>query len=547
MLDGSRSRRGLRQLAVLLLPSLVTLPRFRNGFVFDDLFVIQRGEFIHRLGNLPRAFMEHTMVASSLHEAVGRPSMDTYRPLSIASFFWDAALSGREPWSYHLTNLILHALACLLVLELLDVLLPRVESSVRLCAALWFALSPWLCEAHVFINGRSDLLLACFVITALLLQRSALDRQRPRLALLAGASLWLALLSKEIAIVLAPFVAAVPCARALPWRERATRAWPLGAALCLYFSMRLGALSGLRSHSDAAQLALALRQLPLLLVDGLSHVVVPTPYFLRSLRDDYAGAGPLAIAACSALVLALGALALASYRRTPVVTWALLFSLTALAPATMISTVLWPGFGRYLYVPAAGLSLLWAAALDLLARRTAFMRKLALSLGALLAAVAGALLLLATLDFESERTLYERSIAQRPEQAWTYGFLGMSLRRDAQCAEALAYLTRAAQLDAGEPRYATHLGRCLVDLGSYPAALDLARRGRERFAGARSEAGFLLIEALALPASHAAEQAWLLERCLQVDRARSDCAALLSAVRAASQATPSAAGADQLP
>src|SRR4051794_30620431 len=94
----------VRVCLVALLPALVTLPKFWNGFVFDDVFVILNGDFIHDPHNLVAAFSSHTMIASSLHSAVGSVPLDTYRPISIASFFWDAALSGRSPWAYHLTN-----------------------------------------------------------------------------------------------------------------------------------------------------------------------------------------------------------------------------------------------------------------------------------------------------------------------------------------------------------------------------------------------------------------------------------------------------------
>ena len=57
MTEGGVTRRGraLEMLLVGALPTLLTLGRFRNGFVFDDVFVIVRGEFIHA----PARFMLH--------------------------------------------------------------------------------------------------------------------------------------------------------------------------------------------------------------------------------------------------------------------------------------------------------------------------------------------------------------------------------------------------------------------------------------------------------------------------------------------------------
>ena len=544
----ARGRASTRRLVVFALPSLATLLRFRNGFVFDDVFVIQRSEFIHRLANLPRAFTAHAMVASSLDQAVGRPAMDTYRPISIASFFWDSALSGRAPWSYHLTNLLLHGLVCLLLLEVLDSPLARPRARfdtlpsglgprLRVLVACWFGLSPWLAEAHVFINGRSDLLLALFFLCALLAFRKGLDEGRRWGGWLSAACMLLALLSKEIAVVLLPFVAAVPTSARHAWRSRLLASLPLVLSLALYLLLRFHALSGLRSHSDTAQLLLALRNLPLLWVDGMAHTLAPTPYVLRSLRDDYAGASTATLVLCSVLAVGGGLVLLVRLRRSYTQSWALLMSLASLAPAAMISTSLWPGFGRYLYVPALGVSIALGTSIEQLARTRIAGRVLWTACSALLLA-SGVLLVDATLGFVDEQTVYGRAISNSPDQAWAHGFMGMSLRRDGQCKEAIPHLNVAANLDPDDPRYTIHLGRCLIDIQAYSAAVGVAQRGRTRFRDTRSEAGFLLIEALSLPSSRTVEQRALLERCLSLDRARSDCAALLRALPTSAALAP---------
>lgn len=543
MLDSTRTQSALRRCLVFALPSLATAARFRNGFVFDDVFVIERGQLIHDLGNLPRAFTSHAMVASSQDQAVGAPAMDTYRPVSIASFFWDAALSGKHPWAYHLTSLLLHGLVCVLVLSLLDTLLPRVPARMRLCLACWFGLAPWLAEAHVFINGRSDLLLGLFFIAALLSFRAALQRASPAWAAASGGALLMALLSKEIAVVLLPFVIAVPAVE-VPLKRRLAYGSAPVVALLLYLGARFVALAGLRTHSDTDQLLLALRNLPLLLVDGLSHALLPTPYVLRSLRDDYASAGMLTVLACSLVItLGVGVLlyrlvaqkgTLAEKEADYTLLWSVVLSLVSLSPPAMISTALWPGFGRYLYVPAIGLCVGLALVIHALSLRFVLVQRLWLPGCVLVLCVCAGLLLDATLDFVSETTLYANAIKRRPEQAWTHGFMGLSLRRAGRCDEALGFLNVAATRDPADPRYATHLGRCLVDVGAHSAALGVAERGRARFRDTRAEPGFLLIAALALPSSQTGERETLLERCLALDRGRTDCAQLLAQLRDAS-------------
>lgn len=511
---------------VCALPFLVTAARFRNSFVFDDVFVI-RSDFIFDPANLPRALVNRTMIASSLDKAVGRPGMDTYRPLSVASFFWDAALSGRTPWSFHLSNALMHCAVCALLLALLARLFPALASRYRTCLVAWFGLAPWLSEAHVWINGRSDLLLAIGFLAALLLMRRALIEGRLALGVGAGAALFAALLSKEIAVVLLPFVAAVPTPGSARLRERVRFGWPLLPVLGVYLALRSYSLSGLRSYSDASQLALAAKQVPLVLLDGLRYLLAPTPYFLRSMRDDYAALSPWLVVGAWLVLLSGLALLLLWLRRAYTFVWGSALALVSLAPAAMISTALWPGFGRYLYVPALGVSIALGAALDSFLRQRAAPPRALWPAFVGYVAVCGVMLLDATLSFADEESLYGRAIEQRPQQAWTYGFAGMSLKREQHCDKAIPFLNRAATMDADESRYSLRLGQCLLELGALEPAQRVAEAGRARFSGTRFEAGFSLLLARTLPSSRGEEQRALLRRCLEVDAERSDCRMLL--------------------
>ncbi|HEX5655839.1 MAG TPA: hypothetical protein VFX59_01535 [Polyangiales bacterium] len=483
-----------------LLPALITLARFRNGFVFDDVFVIQRGDFIHQLANVPRAFRSHTMVASSLDAAVGKPGMDTYRPLTLLSFFTDAALGGRSPWPYHLTNLLLHSVVCVLLFEFLRRSL-RTASQVPLLATLFFGLSPWLAEAHVWINGRSDLWLALFVLLALL----------ARSPLATGAAMLGALWSKEIAVCVLPFVVLAPSERSV--RERLARAWPTYAALAVYLGSRALALDGLRTHEGSTQLRTALSNLPLLLADGFVHIALPMPFALRNLRDDYAALPGWLAPTLAVLEVALLALIV----RRPFARWAVGLAIATLAPAAMITTTLWPGFGRYLYLPSIAIV---CALAELLSTLRMPERKLTLVAVTVLACSA-ALLVDATLSLHDEQTTYTRALARAPTQAWTIGFLGLSRKRDGHCDEAVPLLAVADGLAPDEPRYSVQLARCLVELHQPAQARDVAQRGQARFANTRAEPGFLVAELLTTPDPTRARA--LVDRCLALTPDRPDC------------------------
>ena len=358
--------------------------------------VIDRGTVIHDLSRLPDVFTSHAMVVSTGEAAMGNVAMDTYRPIPLATFFWDAWLAGRSPWAYHLTNLTLHALVVFLLHGLLRRALPRASRGAVALGALFFGCAPWLAEAHVWINGRSDPLAALFLLAAI---RMAGSPGRVALAGVALASL-AALMSKEIAVLGLPFVALLPAAvdRDPARARRALGA--AGVALVAYLALRGAALDGLRTHGDG-QLARVLPNLPLLLLDGAAHLLLPSEYALRSLSDDYAGVGVGARVAATGACVALALGALLGLRRAPVLAAGLLLAGATMAPAVMITEGLWPGFGRYLYVPALGVAL----SLTALVRRAeaAGRGRIAKLIVGAVVVFSAPLLVLATRDYRSKR------------------------------------------------------------------------------------------------------------------------------------------------
>lgn len=542
MTEGPVSRRGrvLEIVLVSLLPSLLTLGRFRNGFVFDDVFVIVRGEFIHTPARFMEAFTRHTMVASSQDGAVGQPALDTYRPMPLVTFFWDAWLAGRDTWSYHLTNTVLHALVCVGLLELVRRLAPGLPSLTRVSLVCVFALSPWLSEAHVWINGRSDPLMSLFLLLAL---HAGFARPSRASRAVVFAGCLLALLSKEVAVLALPFVVLVPWLRADSPPPRTARAFlseVAGPAMALgvYLALRVNALHGLKTHEGSGQLLTAARHAPLLMVEGVYRTLVPSDYGLRSLRDDYAGLGAEWVAGACLVCLALAALAFRTRRQAPLLGAGLAWYALTIAPVSLISTALWPGFGRYLYLPALGLVVALGAGLALVAEARPALRRMALGLPVILAVLSAPLLVFATTLYHDEATLYSAAQERAPEQAWTHGFLGLSLRRAGDCERAIPLLERAAQLDPADPRYLTHLGHCLVETRRREAALAVALQGEARFAGTRQEAAFLLIHASSLPTPDTDEMERLLRRCIAVYPGRTDCALGLETLRARRTSDP---------
>ncbi|MFI5361723.1 MAG: tetratricopeptide repeat protein [Elusimicrobiota bacterium] len=107
--------------------------------------------------------------------------MANYQPLSWLSYALDYRLWGMNPFGFHLTNVVLHAvnaaLFCLLARVLLGASLPDAEeadvSLAAVLAALLFALHPLRAESVAWVSERRDVLSGFFYLLTVLLYLSA--------------------------------------------------------------------------------------------------------------------------------------------------------------------------------------------------------------------------------------------------------------------------------------------------------------------------------------------------------------------------------------
>lgn len=141
----------------------------------------------------------------------GREHGGFFRPLFILSYVLDARVWGDNPFGYHLTNTLVHAVNSVLVWALAQKLLRRQAISVEqvrslsVAAGLLFLLHPSHTETVSWISGRADLLPTAFCLAALILFIAYAERRRAWRLALALLSFALALLAKEAAASL-PFV-----------------------------------------------------------------------------------------------------------------------------------------------------------------------------------------------------------------------------------------------------------------------------------------------------------------------------------------------------
>lgn len=352
--------------ALLALAACVT--SLGHDFTFDDRYVILENGHVHVLKDIWRLFGQ-TYWPLNL-------GGDGYRPLVMSLFTIQWAAGGGAPWIFHLGNILLAVAAALAVYWCATAILPRTAAFV---AAALFAVHPVHVEATGNVVGQSELLVAIFLSVAmgiyLRARREGPLHPRTMAAILGLYAL--GLLSKEHAIVLPLLVLAAELTviGGAGWQPRTRELRVFGLLLVLVSVAHLFVLG--RIHGDIAGFVSypAFEYLHMTTLDRAGTMALLLPRIARllvfptKLRGDYSPNDiPLSqgfdllqlpgLFICVALVL----LIVAFRRRSPVVSFGLLWLVIAFLP---VSNLLVPtGFviaERTLFFPSIGVVLVAGA------------------------------------------------------------------------------------------------------------------------------------------------------------------------------------------
>jgi protein O-mannosyl-transferase len=417
--------------ALVLIVLTVFWPSLHSQFVYDSGGEIVTWDYIHDPGNLLTPLTFRLMSLDVL---------DFNRPVAVTSLMFDSLLWGREPFGYHLTNILLHAAtACLVFIWIRHLLSSRRPArpdrdsfwrdGAAFLATLLFIVHPVVTEAVCEPSNRKDLLAALFGLTALLLamrHRPGMGPGDPLRMFLCPLLCLLAIGSKEVGV-------AYPVILAFYWflfrRGEPGKFWAwiiLSAAavdvvfLCARFALAHNPsevfidMPKQLGGSMVQTLLLQPRILALYLVDYIWPAWLCAdygPYNVRLL--------PLSL---SLFLLALVAGLLGWWsRKDRRVLFAAGFIVVTVLPVCNLVPIYHPAADRYLYNPLIGIVLLVAIALDHDWLAASFVRRA--SAFVMVLVVVG-LLLPVTLDRErawsSEVALWQDTMDRNPQSfpAW---------------------------------------------------------------------------------------------------------------------------------
>ncbi len=159
--------------------------------VYDDQLFFYRQD-LRKLSSVGNLLVERYLPDNRM--------LNVYRPLLTMSFAFNF-IFGDSPVSFHLTNIILHALASFLVFVLGLKLFARFDFAVL--SSLIFVILPIHSEAVASIKARDDIFLAIFSILTLLMFVKVMDAKNTiKYYFLGSFFFFLALLSKEFGVIL---------------------------------------------------------------------------------------------------------------------------------------------------------------------------------------------------------------------------------------------------------------------------------------------------------------------------------------------------------
>jgi protein involved in temperature-dependent protein secretion len=474
----------LRPLHQIMLLVLVTLGyhawNLGGDYVYDDfIYIVMNPAVQSGLADWTRFFTDRSTYS-------WLPSSH-YRPLVTLSYAANAAM-GLDIFGFKLTQALLHLATVLGLFRLVQLMsghLRKHLAGLPFAVAALFAILPFNVEAVHYLTARSAVMCGLFSVLSLVLYLEMRRSQRPltvgMLYLAHLAAMGVALLSKETTLTLPGVVflmdlLVVSGGIAVGTRQRALRFWwpyvpyviGLGVVLVImpnashtlvYFSQVFG---------EEWRFAAAIY----CLIENIRLMVIPTGL---TIAHPINGAGrltdPLTIA-CGVLVVSLLGLAVASWRRAPLLGLGLLWYFLSIAPSTFVhlNTVLLENRG---YTASMGISLAFGWLICTLWQRLPAYRRpltVALVVVALLYALVG---YQRQQVWHSNLAVWQDAVAHDPASDDAVLNLGVRYVLADRLEEAEEMFTLLVRRSPEKLAPRQNLGRVYLLTGRYQAALDL--------------------------------------------------------------------------
>ncbi|NQT90058.1 MAG: tetratricopeptide repeat protein [Candidatus Omnitrophica bacterium] len=241
----------LHIILIILIGLVVYANSLNNGFVWDDYSLVVDNAYIRDVSSLPKAFTE--CIGAGYRRSYPGQAWAFYRPLQTSTYMLNYYISGLKPFTYHLTNILLHILVALGLYWFVGLL--SKDRLLALLAALFFVIHPIHTEAVDYVSGRADSLALLFMLLAFIFYIKQANLKNYLILLPAYA---LALASKENSLILLPLLLLYHYVYRVRLRRKAFLS--LFGLACIYIFLRVFILKNIFAHTG--QIAFSLEAVP---------------------------------------------------------------------------------------------------------------------------------------------------------------------------------------------------------------------------------------------------------------------------------------------
>jgi tetratricopeptide (TPR) repeat protein len=458
----------------LFLATAVTFEQVRNHefLNFDDSLYVTDNPYV-----------QAGLTPAGLLWAFTTTHASNWHPLSWLSHMLDCELYGLNPGAHHLTSLLFHIAATLLLFLVFKRMTGKIGESGFV--AVLFALHPLHVESVAWVAERKDVLSTFFwVLTMWTYLRYVEGPGFPRYVVFL-VSFVLGLLSKPMLVTL-PFVLLLldywPLGR-IPFDFLDRKTFPFNvvlekvplfilsaasASLTFFVQQKGGAVGPV----DAFPIGNRVANVLVSYVGYVEKMIWPRnlavlyPY-PDTLPDWQAGGAALLLACVSILVIRAA-------RRRPYLAVGWLWYLGTLVPVIgLVKVGLQAMADRYTYVPLIGLFILVAMGVPDILPKWRYQKLLLGISAALLISVLIVVTRSQVRHWRNDITLYEHALNVTSENSLVHTNLGAALARQGKYDEAVSHYTEALRIKPDNANARNNLGLALIHQSRYREAIVL--------------------------------------------------------------------------
>ncbi len=457
------------------------------GFVYDDVPQILKNPAIHSWRYLPQYFTSHVWAAIYPNSAG-----NYYRPLFLLWLRLNYVVFGASPPGWHATSVVCHMVATYLVFSFTQQLMR--DRGIAFSAAVIFGVHPAHIENVAWISGVTDPLMACFALGSCAVFLGFRESRKVPALILSLGLFVLALLSKETAAVLPALIFALAilrlrnAPRADDLQPRKMLSGLQGTApylllTLLYVVVRSRALGGFAHATISISWKSVFLTWPAVVWFYARHLLFPVR-LSEFYALDYVRHATVRLVVLPLLLLpALGGALyfwIRLLRQKQVAFFALLLIALPLLPVLDLRSLTAGDIvhDRYLYLPSAGLALLAAISIAVLAERLPdrYRRIAPIALTGFVVLLFAALTLTQQAQWANDISLYTRGVESAPNNLTVRDDLANALMAANQPDRAIPLYLDVLKRNPNFWRSNYNLGYSYYKIGNYDAAQDYLQR-----------------------------------------------------------------------